>query len=152
MTVYLCEMLSENNQIGKSITVIDTVQAVAKKDCSIDKPILELVYNSAMDTINYFYIPEWQRYYYKTGIIAMTGSRYQISGRTDVLESFKDDILTLKVVLDTVESGYNRYINGSEWVRNIKDKTDIVTFPSGLLNSGEYILITAGGIGGGVNS
>lgn len=149
MTVYLCEMLSENNQIGKSITVIDTVQAVAKKDCSIDKPILELVYNSAMDVINYFYIPEWQRYYYKTGIVVMTGSRYQISGRTDVLESFKTDILSLKVVLDAVESGYNRYINGSEWVRNVKDKTDILSFPSGLLDNGEYILITAGGVGGG---
>lgn len=149
MTVYLCEMLSENNQIGKTITVIDSVQAIAKKDCSIDKPVLELVYNSAMDTINYFYIPEWQRYYFKTGIIAMTGSRYQISGRTDVLESFKYDILDLKITLDSVEAGYNRYINGGQWIRNVKDKTDIIPFSSGLLNNGEYILITAGGIGGG---
>lgn len=145
ITVKLCNLLSENNQIGKVIEELYTTQAVVKKDSSIDKPTLELLYDGDMKDINYFYISEWHRYYFKTGVTVLKGSRYEITGRTDVLESFKEDILNLKVVLDTVESGYNRYINGNEWVRNVKDKTDIIPFPSGFLSDGEYILITAGG-------
>jgi hypothetical protein len=48
------------------------------------------------------------------------------------------------VVTEAQELGSN-YLNGRQFVRLVKSKTDIITFPNGLLDSGEYILITAGG-------
>lgn len=41
---------------------------------------------------NYFYIPKFERFYYVTNM-QTTGSHIEITGKCDVLNSFKDDIL-----------------------------------------------------------
>lgn len=60
--------------------------------------------------------------------------------------SFASQILACKGILDeTTSTGKNNYLRGRNWVALEKSKTDIVTFPSGLNDNGEFILITAGG-------
>ena len=59
--------------------------------------------------------------------------------------SFKDSILASRVLVNKSESNGNNYLSGSNWVSNCKAKTDIISFSGGLLNDGQYILITAGG-------
>ena len=62
--------------------------------------------------------------------------------------SFKTQILNLNVTVSDVSSGESpdeTYINGEQWQTTVKTKTDIVSFSNGLLDSGEYILITSGG-------
>ena len=39
----------------------------------------------------------------------------------------------------------DNYLVSESWVSKVKTKTDILQFSNGLLDSGEYILITAGG-------
>lgn len=150
MNVTLYKMTSENNAINKAKTSKGTVSAVAKNDCSIYTPTLILSYNSIMDDINYVYIPSFGRYYFITNITGMTGHRYEINCKCDVLESFKTQILALPVILDSTQNtGSNKYLNGEPWITNVKDSTYIIPFSNGLLTTGEYILITAGGIGSG---
>lgn len=63
----------------------------------------------------------------------------------DVLESFKTGLENIDIIVaDSTDNG-NDYLPGPQWKTNVKDKTDIVNFPNGLLESGEFILITAGG-------
>jgi len=147
MNVYLCSMNSENNAINKSITTIKHVSAIVKHDCSIYRPTLILHYDSTMENINYLYIPEFERYYFITNITAMTGSRYEVTCKCDVLESFKSEILGLSVILDSTQNtGGNKYLNGDAWVHNVKDTTFIDRFPNSLPTSPQNILITAGGL------
>ena len=66
--------------------------------------------------------------------------------RCDVLMSYKDEIRSMNVILNnTQETGLSNYLSSPNWVNLVKTKTDIKTFPKGLSNEGEFILITAGG-------
>jgi hypothetical protein len=40
---------------------------------------------------------------------------------------------------------FNRYMTGDIWQKTVKYKTDIIQFPQGLNDNGDFILITAGG-------
>lgn len=60
--------------------------------------------------------------------------------------SFKDTINNFDVILNHSEvKGAKDYAQSHVWQSLVKTKTDIITFPSGLSENGEFILITAGG-------
>lgn len=146
MTVELYKNLSENNVIGKTKTLVYQAECEIKGESSVINPVLILQYNEQIFTSNYVSIPAWSRYYFIDDVRVMTGGRVEVSLSVDVLESFKDSILGLNVILsDTEQTGVNRYLPSESFVTNCKSKTDIVNFSSGLLDNGEYILITAGG-------
>lgn len=147
MKIQLCLNTSENNTVGKVYTTLATVDCVVKNDCSMFNPTFILQYDgSNLTKVNYIYVADWGRYYYTREREILTGSRYELDGVIDPLESFKTDIKRLNVILDhTQATGKNNYLPSNVWVRNIKNKTNVLTFPSGLLENGEFILITAGG-------
>lgn len=147
MKIQLCLNTSENNTVGKAYTILATVDCIVKNDCSMSNPTFILQYDGANITkVNYIYVADWGRYYYTREREILTGSRYELDGVIDSLESFKADIKRLNVILDhTQATGKNNYLPSNVWVRNTKNKTDILSFPSGLLENGEFILITAGG-------
>ena len=63
--------------------------------------------------------------------------------------SFQTEILNLDVIVSDLSIGEphtETYMQGEQWSTTVKNKTDIINFPSGLLDDGEYILITSGGI------
>lgn len=151
--VYLYHNNSENKVIGKSLTAMGVLECTLKENVSIEKPVLivsnttqSLVTDTYLDELDYFYMPKFNRYYYVDEIKAIPGSRFMIRGSVDVLESFKSDILNLNVILDHSQAtGANQYLDSPIWVANSKNSTSIINFPNGLLDSGEYILITVGG-------
>lgn len=67
--------------------------------------------------------------------------------KVDVLMSFRDDILKSTALLNTssTPTTYNKYITSGKYVSTVKSKTDIVQFPDGLSDTGEWILVTAAG-------
>lgn len=148
MNITLCQNLSENNIINKSITDVDSVTAVIKGALSVENPVLILDYNSSLQNINYLKIPELHRNYYITDIINLTGSRYEIRCKTDVLESFKTAILGLNAIVDKQQSDIlaNMYYNDGSFVSSEKEFIYTKNFPTGFLDNGTFILITAGGI------
>ena len=147
MQVELCQNLSENNIINKTVSVVDTASCTIKGPLSVENPILILDYDSDLQDINYIRIAEFERSYYITDIVNLTGHRYQITCKTDVLESFKQAILGLQCIIDKQEnvSDINLFLDDGSFVNETKEFNTVINFPSGFNDSGEYILITAGG-------
>lgn len=151
MTVYLYNNASEPNEIGKALSPIDTVSATIKGDISYESPTLIFQYSGTVaHNINYMYISELGRYYFITDIKNLTGSRYEITGKVDVLESFKSSILSLGCIIDksSAASLVNMFIDDGSFVTENKEFNTVINFPTGFNEAGEYILITAGGGGG----
>ena len=151
MDVILCNNASEANIINKSVTELVTRSCTVKGNVSLEAPIILLEYDSTnMPVVNYMKIPEFNRCYYVTEVIALTGGRYEVHGKVDVLESFKNSILALSVLLDKQEgiSDANLYIDDGSFMAENKEFNTVINFTDGFNDAGEYILITAGGGGG----
>lgn len=137
---------SDNNVLNKTISKISSVNCIIKGAISFIAPNIILETDEDMNEINYIYIEEFNRYYFIRDIIPMTGNRYAISCKVDVLESFKNEIKNINCILaNTQLIGKDNYLPSDNWITKVKDKTDIINFPNGLSDNGEYILITAGG-------
>ena len=145
MNIQLCSNTSEKNKLNKTITTGITLSGSLRNESNVVNP--SIIINIDNPTIyNYAYIPEFNRYYFITNYISLRTGMWQINLKSDVLMSFKDSILSSEVLINKTEiTGKNNYLSGSNWVNNCKTKTDILTFPHGLLDDGKYILITAGG-------
>ena len=145
MNIQLCSNTSEKNKINKNITSGIILSGSLRNESNVVNPSITI--NIDNPTVyNYAYIPEFNRYYFITNYISLRTGMWQINLKSDVLMSFKDSILSSEVLINKTETtGKNNYLSGSNWVNNCKTKTDILTFPNGLLDDGKYILITAGG-------
>lgn len=97
---------------------------------------------------NYMYISEFDRYYFIDDISSVRNRLWTINASTDVLMSFKNDILESNVILDKVENelAANLYLDDGSFVMDSRKYNEIKEFPNGLNETGEYILICAGGI------
>ena len=148
MNIKLCSSTSEIVAINKDISIIDDVSATIKGALSVENPVLILQYKSDIQSnVNYVYIPEYNRYYFVTDIINLTGGRYEIHCKVDVLMSFKDNILNLSCIVDKQSSkdNANMYLDDGSFVVQSKEFVDTINFPRGFNDNGEFILITAGG-------
>lgn len=148
MNIKLCSSKSEIVAINKDISIIDDVSATIKGALSVENPVLILQYKSDIQpNVNYVHIPEYNRYYFVTDIINLTGGRYEIHCKVDVLMSFKYDILNLSCIVDKQSSkdNANMYLDDGSFVVQSKEFVDTINFPKGFNDNGEFILITAGG-------
>lgn len=148
MNIKLCSSKSEIVAINKDISIIDDVSATIKGALSVENPVLILQYKSDIQpNVNYVHIPEYNRYYFVTDIINLTGGRYEIHCKVDVLMSFKYDILNLSCIVDKQSSkdNANMYLDDGSFVVQSKEFVDTIDFPKGFNDNGEFILITAGG-------
>lgn len=149
MEIKLYKNLSENNVIGKTLTQIKSVEANLKNDVSVINPTFILYYTDNILQSNYCFIPKFNRYYFIDEIVPITGDRCIVKCRVDVLESFKEDIKSLTVILDKTQSIYksNKYLDDGSFIVENKDFNTIHNFPNGFNDEGTFILICAGGGG-----
>lgn len=144
MDVVFYNNVSDDDTINKNITPVRTITGVLKNECSVENPII-IFENSGMIAGNYCYISEFGRYYYIVNQTILSNNRVRVDLTVDVLESFKNSILALDVIVDNSTGSNDNYLPSDLWVSNVKTKTDILNFPSGFNESGAFILITAGG-------
>lgn len=144
MEILLYNNLSEKNKIGKTLSLYRTLSGTIKEPSSIINPEITIELDSPVG-FNYCYIPEYNRYYFVDDIIIIHNDIYKMRLSVDVLESFSAQIKAQNVIIDKNTFDYDKYLPDDNWRVNVKTKTDIVNFTSGLLSSGEFILITAGG-------
>jgi hypothetical protein len=142
MQIKLYNNSSPTNKIEKNITSVLDVSGALRGETDIVNPTIR-IYAANLPYFNYAYIPEFHRYYYLRNVRAVRNDIFEISLQSDVLMSF--DISNVTGVVTESQNLGSNYLNGRQFVRLVKSKTDIITFPNGLLDSGEYILITAGG-------
>lgn len=135
-------------KIGKDLTGEHTISDVLlKRDTSILSPVLLVSSIQNVSTFNYMYIEEFGRYYYIDDVRSVNNNIWEISAHVDVLETYKEKILSNSAIIENTEAkGINMYLYDPDVFKvNCKHLTDIINFPSGLLDTGEFILITAGG-------
>lgn len=145
MEIILYNNKSPKNKIGKTLTNPNTITGSLRGETSISN--FQMLLNIVdLNPYNYMYIADFGKYYFITNIISVRTGLWLVTASIDVLESYKSEILSLDVILSTTESiGSKQYKMGSCWDVLVKDKTDIISFSDGLLTTGEFILITAGG-------
>ena len=145
MNIILYVNNSEKNKIGKTLTNDFSLSGTLRDATNIINPVI-LIEISEIGDYNYCYINNFNRYYFITDITVIRTGLFAISLMVDVLESFKSDIKNLSVILlNTQNVGSSTYLPSPVFHNNVKSKTDILNFPNGLNDSGEFILITAGG-------
>ena len=145
MDIVLGVTLDERNKLNKTFSNTVTYTGILKEETSIINPsiVIEAV---NLSQYNYMYIPEFGRYYFITDIVSIKNNLWRINGVVDVLMSFKNSISNCPIILSNTETTLaESYLMGDVWKTLVKSKTDIISFPSGLNSTGEYILITSGG-------
>ena len=138
---------SEKNKLEKSLSDEFSMSGNLRNESSVVNPRI-IVQADNPSKYNYAYIPEFNRYYFITDMTSVRTNIWELSMHVDVLMSFKESIKGTQIILsDTETTGQTNYMSGEQWVRNVKDTTEIINFPKYLPIKGEYILITAGGPG-----
>lgn len=137
--------LSEPNKIGKSLQAGPIYTGSLRDGTSILDPVV-LIEAGSLAGYNYARIPIFGRYYYITNIASLRTGLWEVSMHTDPLMTYRSQLMDVSVILDTsTQTGADEYLTGPQWVSRSKELTNIITFPSGLAQDGEFILITAGG-------
>lgn len=136
----------EPNKVNKTLGTGYTVNGTLRESCKIENPSILIEDDIDINAYNYFYIPEFNRYYFRTEFEVVRNGLIRVFGRTDVLMSFKTELQNFDVILDHSEvKDITDYAQSPVWQTLVKTKTDIINFPYGLSDNGEFILITAGG-------
>lgn len=145
MTITLYNNSSEPNKISKHLTPVSTaLSGSLRNESEMVNPVVLIEGNiSSLQNANYARIESFGRYYYITEMKSVRNNIVELHLHTDVLMSF--DISAVSGVVVEAENIGSDYLRGRQFVRLVKSKTDILPFSGGLLDSGEYILITAGG-------
>lgn len=142
MQIILYNNTSPKNKISKAITQVGIMTGSLRNESNVVSPSIRIS-GAIMPDFNYAQIPDFGRYYYLKDIRAVRADIWDITLQSDPLMSF--DLTDVSGVVTEAQNGGNNYLPARNWVRTVKSKTDIINFSNGLLDSGEYILITAGG-------
>ena len=142
MIIYLYNNESASNVINKQLTLISTLTGTLRGEADVVNPIIR-VYATSVPAFNYAYIPDFGRYYYLRDMQIVRNDIIDLSLKSDPLKSFNLNSIT--GIISEAQNIGNNYLEHRHFVRSVKSKTDILPFSAGLLDSGEYILITAGG-------
>lgn len=146
ITVTLKHNSSPVEKIGKTLDAGTDFTCDLKADTSILRPTLVLQSESNLSGFNYMYISDFQRYYFIDDIVSKNKVIWEVSGHVDVLQTYKQQILSNTAVLKRQQNKYNTYLNDERWPVYTYD--DVITFKftdSGFKKSLEYLLVVAGG-------
>lgn len=103
---------SENNRIGKVLENKKVLQGNFKNAVDLINPVITV--NTDLLNYNYCYIPDINRYYFIQKIEITRTNLYTIYLHIDVLETYKEDIKQLDVIVNssTKNPYYNGFTNG----------------------------------------
>lgn len=136
---------SDDRQINKILDTGETFVGSLRDEVSIMNPVVRFDTDAVL-RYNYCYIPEFQRYYAITNVVAYREGLFDVSMDVDVLMSFRRHILQLPCVVDKQTDATNgdEYIDDSSLVTDNVMYSTVYNFPNGFNDTPEFILITAG--------
>ena len=137
MNIYFYSTKSENNRLEKVLENETLLSGTMKNSIDLINPVLQ-VCNNLMQ-FNYCYIPSLSRYYFIDKVEITRTHLYTLYLKIDVLQTYKEQIKNLKVVLSASKSNpyYKNYID------SVDVRTDFTThqFENNFEENGEVILI-----------
>lgn len=125
MNITLYKNDSDNRVVQKSLSGALTIENVfLKETVNLINPTFVLEGTSdVLKNYNYLYAPDFDRYYYITGITIISANQYQVDCEIDVLMSFADDIKNAVVNVSRAGGYVNPLIRDTK----IKNSTQGIT-------------------------
>lgn len=151
MQISLFNCTAERNRVDKTnfITNRWSVNGTLRSESSIIDPIIVLEKtNPVASYYNYMYIDEFKRWYFINDIVSKRNKVWEIHAHVDVLYTWRTEIGNMECVIDKTEdfNDANLYFDDGSYVLDARTNVHLKEFPNGFNESGEYILICAGGI------
>lgn len=159
VTITLYNNKSDNNVVDKDLTEIATVTGTFKEECSIVTPEILISLKADSDTtvasgdsasyanvlkkVNYFYVPNFERYYYKTDVVIVRFGVYLLKGKSDPLTSFATDIKNSTGIVQRQENNWNLYLDDGSLKTYSNPIVKTYNFPSGF--SGQSFILSVAG-------
>lgn len=144
MIIEFYNNLSDPDTLEKNISKIDELSGTLRDECDVENPVI-MIEHSGMVFANYCYIPDFGRYYYIENQTIVRNNIVRLALKVDVLYTYKEQIKALIIIINNSSSNNDNYLSSELWVAKVKSSTDVINFPSGFNDNGEFILITAGG-------
>lgn len=127
------------------------IEGAFRQHSSIVDPIITIEKtNPAGFYYNYMYIPDFKRWYYINDYIAIRNNLWELHAHVDVLYTWRAEIRQMRAVVDKSEEygNANLYMDDGSFILDARKYNQVLPFPTGLNQNGEFILICAGGKGG----
>lgn len=130
------------NTVNKTLNLIKTINIVFRQAVNEQKPFL-IINKDNLIGANYIHIPNFNRYYFISNVENYTAKLVRIELMTDLLMTYKDDILNTPVLITATEKPSYFSSNLPTQTKTIKRvvKSDIT-----LNKENSLILTTIGGL------
>lgn len=146
MNITFYKTKSETNKINKTLSDSISLTGSIKDNTNIVNPTITVQYNADLLTINYCYIPIFNRYYFVNSI-ELDGDILVIVMACDVLMSFKNDILSSKVRVIRSSSSKIKYLPDSLITQTAKTNYTFKKLGTGFNvaeSTNNYVLVLSG--------
>lgn len=137
MNIYFYKTSSESNRLEKVLGNATILTGSLKSNFDLINPVTQVTTN-ILD-FNYCYIPFLKRYYFIDKIEIARTNLYTLYLKLDVLQTYKEQIKELKVVLSGSQSNpyYRNYIDGVD----VRTDYETLMFENNFEENGEIILV-----------
>lgn len=143
MELILYKTSNDRNVINKELTDPKSLDIKLKRDELIESPNISCNRFKGIDEYNYAYIPNFERYYFIVDVEVLNKRIVRLRLHTDVLETYKTDILNSTVRASVAE--INSYVD-VELTHDVRVKINkLMLENTDFKDSETFILTTLGG-------
>lgn len=144
MNIVLYANSSEINKVDKSLSELTTLTGTLREQSSIIDPIITISdIDSYIGSMNYAYIPDFNRYYFITNIESVRNNLWKVSFHVDVLYTYKDAIRANSAIIERNENEYDLKLNDGLFRTQQNPRIEQFPFPNGF-NQWNFVLAVAG--------
>ena len=138
MEIRFYNTASENNRMGKTLEDEKILSGNFKGEVDLQNPTLTV--QTDLLNYNYCYMPDFGRYYFIQKIEITRMGLYTVFLKIDVLETYKEAIKKLKVIVSN-SAGANPYYDG--YINGVDVRTEYETkmFENNFEENGEIVLV-----------
>ncbi len=142
MTIKLYKNNSPANYVSKTLTNEESLSGTMRTPTSVTDPVIMLQRSSPVG-FNYFYIPDFNRYYFLKSSVATAANLVTIEGHVDVLMTYSDRIRAANAIIFRQENDWNLYLDDGIFKTYQNPKHKLIKFPN-RIEDFSYILALAG--------
>lgn len=144
MNIILYQNISEYNAVNKSINELTKLTGTLREESSIIDPIITISdIDNYVGSMNYAYIPEFNRYYFITNIESVRSNLWRVSFHVDVLYTYRKQIKSNSAIIERNENKYDLKLNDGLFKTQQNPRIAQFPFPSGF-NTWNFVLAIAG--------
>lgn len=143
MIVTFYSELNDDRVVNKTLVNGTDLELTLRADIDIYNPILYVSQANYDTSFNYFYIPDFGKYYFITNYDYTFKGVYRINSHIDVLTTYKEEILNANVLISqgTVKEPY---FDGGQYNSLEKVVADVYNSDTDINYSWGYVLVTVG--------